>query len=270
MTETNTVAETFDIELPSKGLFYGDKLPGGIATIRAWKTSEIKLLVSARGKGAQLEKTLDRVIDSCLRLPNGLKHEDLLYTDGFYTLLAQRVFTYEAKFKSEFKCRDCGFKNQVWVDLVDDLEPLHPKDGAEEPYEIFLPIKNHPVTLRLLRRRDASQVARYAKNKLDKSPMAASQGDPGYTYRIALQVETIDSEKLGMGAKIPWIDDLHARDLMAIENAIEDMTTGVDPTVRKPCQHPSCGEENKFIIPMNIEFFRPRSSWPGDDPQDAS
>jgi len=270
MTEANTTVETYEIDLPSKGLFYNGKMPGGKVSIRAWTTAEIKLLVSARKKGDQLEKALDRVIDSCLRLPAGIRHEELLYTDGFYALIAQRIFTYEAKFQSNFKCRDCGYKNEIWVDLVQDLNPIEPKEDAKEPYEVFLPVRNIPVTLRMLRRKDAKNVSRYSKNKLDKSPMAAEFGDPGYTYRIALQIQTVDSEKMSLGEKIPWIDSLHARDLMAIENAVEDMTTGVDPTVTKQCQHPSCGEENQFIIPMNMEFFRPRSTWPGDDSQDAS
>ena len=270
MTDPTSTVNITEITFPSKGLYYGDKMPNGKAQIRAWTTAEIKMLVSARKKGSQLEKALDKVIDNCLILPPGMRHDELLYTDGFYALIAQRIFTYEGKFKSEFKCRDCGFKNIIWVDLVEDLTPLEPEDGATEPIEVFLPIQSIPVSLRLLRRRDAKQVSKYSKNKLEKAPMAASLGDPGYTYRIALQIETVDSEKMSMGNKVPWIDRLHARDLMAIENALEDNTTGVDPTVHKQCQYPSCEEANEFIIPMNIEFFRPRSTWPGDDPQDAS
>jgi hypothetical protein len=267
---TETTMNVTDITFPSKGLFYGDRLPGGRAQIRAWTTREIKMLVSARKKGDQLEKALDKVIDNCLLLPPTMKSDDLLYTDGFYALIVQRIYTYEASFKSEFKCSDCGFKNSIWINLEQDLDPLEPKDGAKEPIEVFLPILDIPVTLKLLRRKDAKQVSNYSKRKLDKAPMAASLGDPGYTYRIALQIETVDSEKMTMGNKIPWIDNLHARDLMAIENALEDNTTGVDPTVRKQCQHPSCGEANEFIIPMNIEFFRPRSTRSEDDTQDAS
>jgi hypothetical protein len=270
MTETTLPVNITEITFPSNGLFYDGKLPGGKAQIRAWTTAEIKLLVSARKKGNQLEKALDRVIDNCLILPPGLRPDDLLYTDGFYALLAQRVFTYEAHFKSSFKCRECGFKNEIWVDLVQDLNPLEPKEEVKEPIEVMLPVLDIPLTLKLLRRKDAKSVSRYSKSKLEKAPMAAELGDPGYTYRIALQIDTIDGEKLQLGQKIPWIDALHARDLMAIENRLEDSTSGIDPTVRKPCQHPSCGEFNEFIIPMNIEFFRPRSTWPGDDPQDAS
>lgn len=267
---TETTMNITEITFPSKGLYYGDKMPNGKAQIRAWTTAEIKMLVSARNKGDQLERALDKVIDTCLILPPGMKPDELLYTDGFYALIAQRIFTYEAKFKSEFKCRDCGFKNSIWVDLLEDLSPIEPEENACEPIEVFLPIINEPVTLRLLRRRDARQISKYSKTKLEKAPMAAALGDPGYTYRIALQIETVDSEKMSMGNKIPWIDKLHARDLMAIENALEDNTSGIDPTVRKQCQHPSCGEANEFIIPMNIEFFRPRSTWAGDDSQDAS
>ena len=270
MNETTLPVNVTEITFPSNGLFYEGRLPGGKAQIRAWTTAEIKLLVSARKKGDQLEKALDRVIDNCLQLPPGIRPDELLYTDGFYALLAQRIFTYEAKFKSEFKCRECGYKNMIWVDLVQDLNPLELSEDAKEPIEVHLPMQQIPVTMRLLRRRDAKSVAKYSKNKLEKAPMAAELGDPGYTYRIALQIETVDSEKMQMGQKVLWVDSLHARDLMAIENALEDATSGVDPTVRKQCQHPSCGEANEFIIPMNIEFFRPRSTWTADDSPDAS
>ena len=272
MTETTLPVNTntTEITFPSNGLFYDGKMPDGKAQIRAWTTAEIKLLVSSRNKGSQLEKALDRVIDNCLLLPPGLRPGDLLYTDGFYALLAQRIFTYEANFKSSFKCKECGFKNEVWIDLVQDLNPLEPKEKVTEPIEVMLPVLEIPVGLRLLRRKDANSVSKYAKNKLEKAPMSAEFGDPGYTYRIALQIDTIDGEKVQLGKKLPWIDALHARDLMALENTIEDSTSGIDPTVTKQCQHPSCGEFNEFIIPMNIEFFRPRATWPGDDSQDGS
>lgn len=267
---TETTIETTDIFFPSKGLYYDGQMPEGKAEIRAWTTAEIKLLVSARNrnKDDQLEKALDKVIDSCLKLPNGMKHEDLLYTDGFYALIAQRIFTYESKFKSEFKCSDCGHKNEVWVDLLEDLNPLHPNDSAKEPIEVHLPKAGYPVTLKLLRRKDAHSVNRYTKQKLNKMPGLANSGNPGFTYRLALQIVTIDGEKTQMGEKILWVDRLHARDLMALENAIEDATSGVDPLVKKECIR--CGEESKFVVPMNVEFFRPRSTWPGPDSEDAS
>lgn len=267
---TETTIDTTEIFFPSKGLFYDGLMPNGQAEIRAWRTAEIKLLVSARSrnKDEQLEKALDKVIDNCLRLPNGMKNEDLLYTDGFYALIAQRVFTYDPKFKSEFKCSDCDHKNEVWIDLLEDLNPLVPADDAIEPIEVHLPKAGYPVTLRLLRRKDARSVSRYTKQKLDKMPMMADSGDPGYTYRLALQVVNIDGEKTGMGEKVIWVDNLHAKDLMTLENAIEKATSGVDPLVKKDCVR--CGEENKFVVPMNVEFFRPRSTWPGPDSEDAS
>lgn len=267
MTE-QTITPTTDIYFPSKGVYYDGKLPEGRAEIRAWTTAEIKLLVSARSRGSQLEKALDRVIDNCLKLPPGLKHSDLLYTDGFYALIAQRIYTYDPKFQSEFKCSDCDFKNKIWVDLLEDLNPMTPADDAKEPIEVHLTKAGIPITLRLLRRKDASSANKYSKTKLDKTPMAAEFGDPGFSYRLALQVVTIDGEKVGMGAKIPWIDSLHAMDLMTLENALEEHTSGVDPVVTKQCQR--CGEENKFVVPMNIEFFRPRAAWPGPDSEDAS
>jgi len=256
-----------EIVFPSKGVYYGDKMPGGVAQIRAWRTSEIKLLVSARNnKGSStLEKTLDRVIDNCLILPNGMRPDDLLFSDGFYALVAQRIHTYTSYFKSEFKCAECGFKNTIWVDLKDDLSEKTPKEGAEEPIEVILPVSGLAVTLNLLRRKDAIKISKYSKDKLEKSPTAGVLGDPGYTYRIALQLQTIDGEKPVMGQKVVWLDNLHAQDLMAIENALEDAVTGVDPSVTKMCQHPTCGEENEFILPMNIEFFRPRATRPEAD-----
>ena len=267
MTEQTTIDST-DIVFPSKGVYYDGKMPEGRAEIRAWTTAEIKLLVSARSTNSKLEKALDRVIDSCLRLPPGVKHSDLLYTDGFYALIAQRIFTYDPKFQSEFKCGDCGTKNKVWIDLLEDLNPILPKEGASEPIEVHLPKSGIPLTLKLLRRKDAASANKYSKTKLDKSPMAADFGDPGFSYRLALQIVTIDGEKTGMGEKLVWVDSLHAKDLMALENTLEDHTSGVDPVVTKDCQR--CGEESKFVVPMNIEFFRPRTAWVEPDPEDAS
>lgn len=260
-----------EITFPSKGLLYGDRMPGGVAHVRAWTTAEIKLLVSARkGKKQEaLERAIDRVIDNCLFLPNGMKPDELLYTDGFYALIAQRINTYDSMFKSEFKCRECSWKNPVWIDLHEDLNPIELSADVKEPLEVHLPVLGVPVTLTLLRRKDAKRIAKYSKNKLERAPQEAEFGDPGFSYRIAIQIETIDGEKVGVGEKIPWVDSLHARDFMAIENALEDAASGIDPKVTKTCQHPDCGEESSIIVPMNLEFFRPRITFPGTNTGDA-
>lgn len=263
MTETVAVTDSVgEVTFPSRGHLYGGLMPGGQAQVRAWRTSEIKLLVSARKNTKSLEKALDRVIDNCLILPAGLKHGDLLYTDGFYALIAQRIHTFAAQFKSEFKCGDCGHKNQIWIDLVEDLEETVLSDDVKEPFEVHLPILQIPVTVRLLRRKDATKIAKYTKTKLEKAPLAAELGDPGYTYRIALQLDTVDSEKMTLGPKVAWVDGLHAQDLIAIENALEDISSGVNPVITKTCVIPSCGEESTFVLPMNMEFFRPRTPRP--------
>lgn len=255
-----------EIRFPSRGLLYGGLMPDGITQVRAWRTSEIKLLVSSRKNAKTLESALDRVIESCLVLPPGMKHDDLLFTDGFYALIAQRINTYSAHFKSEFKCGDCGHKNQIWINLVDDLEETVLSDEVKEPLEVVLPVLNIPVTLRLLRRSDAKRVKTYSQNKLEKAPLAAELGDPGYSYRIALQIDTIDGEKLTLGSKVLWVDSLHAKDLVTIENRLEEAASGVNPVITKTCVIPSCGEESTFILPMNMEFFRPRFTEPSTDP----
>lgn len=261
MTET----ETYEIQFPSRGILYDGKLPDGKAHVRPWRTSEIKLLVQARkGNAQQLNKALNRVVDNCLVLPDGLKPRDLLFTDGFYALLMQRVFTYSPSFKSEFKCNNCGTKNTAWINLIEDLDELIIPDGTEEPIEVALPKSNEmPVTLRLIRRKDSEAVAKYTKDKTSKVAGLHELGDPGYTYRIALQIVTIDGEKPTMGHKIPWVDNLHAADLMAIENALEDVASGVDPAVKKTCGN--CGDDAEFLLPMSMEFFRPRSPAPPAD-----
>jgi hypothetical protein len=268
MTDNITIQDSLEeITFPSRGRLYDGKLPNGKAHVRAWRTSEIKLLVQARkGNAEKLEKALDRVVDNCLVLPDGLGHGDLLFTDGFFALVAQRIFTYSPNFKSEFKCRDCGWKNTVWIDLLADLNE-RVIENSIEPIVVDLPQLNIPIGLRLLRRKDAKEVTRYSKSKLSKTPGLAELGDPGYSYRIALQIVTIDGEKPNLGQKVTWVDSLHAQDLMAIENALEDSSSGIDPVVTKTCE--SCGEDSEFILPMNMEFFRPRSSKPPGHPQDA-
>jgi hypothetical protein len=254
-----------EITFPSRGGPYEGLMPGGVAQVRAWRTSEIKLLVSARKNAKSLEKALDRVINSCLVLPPGLSPDDLLFTDGFYALVAQRIHTFSSQFKSEFKCGDCGHKNQIWIDLVEDLQETILPDDVKEPVEVVLPVLKVPVTMRLLRRRDADKVTKYTKTKLEKAPLAAELGDPGYTYRLALQIDTVDGEKLTLGAKVLWVDSLHAKDLVALENALEDVASGVNPVITKTCVIPSCGEESTFILPMSMEFFRPRFTGPPTD-----
>jgi hypothetical protein len=246
-----------DITFPSKGQFYGDKLPDGKAKIRGWRTSEIKLIANARrGSPNQLEQALDRVVDNCLILPSTMKSGDLLYTDGFYAMLMQRILTYNETYKTEIKCDSCGFKDpSVSIDLMKDLDVIWIKPEIREPIIVALPHQGADIGLRLLRRSDTIKISKYADQKMQQSP---DLGDPAFTYRLALQIDTIDNEKVDLGKKVAWVDNLLAKDLVVLSDALEGAVSGVDPKIRHECR--KCGETDEILLPLSLDFFRPRSA----------
>lgn len=246
-----------DIQFPSKGLYYGGKLPDGKAKIRAWRTGEIKLIASARRGGADaLESALARVVDNCLVLPEGMKPGELTYTDGFYAMVMQRVLTYEPTYTIELKCDACGFKDsKVKLNLVEDLNVRWAKEGAQEPLIFHLPHQDVDVAVRHLRRSDAAKVNKYSENKLQQTP---EFGDPALSYRLAIQIETIDGMKVDLGQKVAFVDGLIAKDFVFLHNAIEDSASGLDPNFTRNCR--KCGEEIEELMPLTLDFFRPRNT----------
>lgn len=235
------------VPLPSRGLLYGDKLPDGKVHIRKLKVTEEAAIQSSTG-GLDL---VNATVGTCVKLPEGLNHLDLLITDRLALLIALRVFTFGKTYQFGFRCIGCGTQNRSDTDLS-SLADHKAEDGLVEPLTVHLPDANVDVGLRFLRGKDEAQIAKVAKR------VALQSNDPtdtSHILRIALQIQTVNGEDLEPAKREAFVRDLTMVDSAAIREAIDDKEPGVDLTIHPECK--ACGAVNDMALPFTADFFRP-------------
>lgn len=238
---------TEKIELPSRGLLYED-IPAEVI-IRNITTTEEKMIF-----GSSNVKTLDEVMNDCIKEPADLDVNELLTADKHYILIQLRILTYGKDYTVKNTCEHCGETNKYDVNLLEDMPVDILDEDFVEPFEVELPMCEDTVGLRLLRGEDLEKVNR--KVKRIKKRSLGKTGNLNYILRKAESIVTVNGEELDSGKSQKYVESLHGRDSAYISSALESIRVGYDNLVFKDCK--SCGGEMEFGLPMNREFFRPK------------
>lgn len=253
-----SVPKIAEIELPSRGIFYGGKLPNGSTTITPMTTKDEKILMGANQQDriGLVNIILERHLDT-----KGVPMEDLLVGDAFYALLMLRNITFGAEYRIKLKCDECSepFQKSLYVPRDLTIRALVPgKD--KEPFEATLPVCGKRIGLRHQRGSDEKQVRSYVRQSRNamQDKGEKQSGDPAYTYRMARVITHIDGVPADLLKTIHWLDgeEFHSADSLAMQHAIIENSCGVDLRLMFPC--PECGEENRIMFPVTAEFFRPQ------------
>jgi len=256
-----------EVELPSRGVPYGTKLPGGTVTVAPMTTLEEKILAASNPQTAI--ECLNMLIARCVPTLKDadLAPGDLVSGDRFFALMAIRAVTFGVAYQFQITCEACNLRLKQSINVPDDFEILHLPDDFVEPFEVQLPMSKAVLGLRLLRGTDEVAVAKHLDHVYKKLDRAAL-GDPAFTYRVMRQVQFIRNADTGgqldVGTKdfedkcIKFLDALHANDMRAIRQALADNDCGPDTEVEcAPC--PKCRHINVLPMPYSVEFFRPGS-----------
>jgi len=256
---TLPLTPTLEVQLPSRGVFYGDKLPEGKVRIRKWTVDELSILES---QGANASEKTRATVDQCVILPTGLESNQLLASDRFALLLYQRGYSLSTtKYKYDFKCEHCGKMNRgALCDMGNDFNEKLPPENAFEPIVVKLPDVNAEITFRLLRGYDEAPI-QAAVDGDKRGGMASGQqaagvrGDPTRAHRIARQILTVNGAELMLPDKLAFVRRLTAGDAARFSIANDAVEPGVQTTLYPTCRF--CGGENETAMPMDLEFFRP-------------
>lgn len=248
------------IELPSKGFLYDGRVPDGRLEVRPLTAREEKLLAGAAG---DLSDVMDTIFKRCVVLNNSMTPDDFLSSDRFFTLLMLRANSYGEEYGFSVTCDACGFDIGKTVLIPGDFEITYLEEGIKEPIEVTLPRSRKRVGFRLPRGRDEANIARYSERMLGggrkRRNVAKQQGDPAYTYRVALLIDTLDgydvSESRLMDRKIDFVEGLIGEDSITLQTAIRDNDCGINTEMSERC--PRCNRMNQFTLPFTAEFFRP-------------
>lgn len=238
--------------LPSRGVLNGDKLPEGKIQIRKMKSKQQALLEQ---QGGGLIGKLDALVSTCVKLPEGMEHKDMLLTDRFATLLALRTVTYGPVYSFRWQCIYCNTWGHETINIVNDLEERAAAEDLTEPFDVQLTNPECTLQLRFLRGTDEKDVAKYAKRM--KMNNSQDPTDPSRLYRTALQLEAKDGEPFrNILDKQRFVEDLDADQLIILEDAITAVEPAIDTRLYLECAN--CEAINEKGMPFEAEFFRPK------------
>lgn len=252
--------QTETTKLPSAGKFYD--VPGvsgeGTVTVGPMTSNEEKLLAGIKNQ-SDIHTKIDLIIQRCTK--NAVPIEQMLITDRLFLLLKIRSLSYGSSYTFKLRCPNCGQQYDREIDLNElevryaDADEGTPNGAIVEPFEVKLPISNKTVLLRFLRVADERDIIKYVQMRKRKT---VEQGDPGYSYRTAKHIVSVDGEELDMGKMIVFVEGLHARDSLAIRNALDAHDFGINVEIEEECRF--CDNLYTFYMPFDAEFFRPRST----------
>lgn len=235
-----------EIELPSRGLLYGGKIPPTI-TIRAMTTKDEKMIV---GSG---EESIRRLLSSCITEPQGIDVTSLALGDQHFILVHLRILSYGPEYNIKMRCPACSMTNTYVVNL-EELEVNYLPEDFREPFEVVLPRSKRRVGLKLMRFGDLVRADERAKKVMRRGGNAG--GDPGFIFRMASMIATIDGKAPeSPGETQTFVENLIGMDSAYIHDRITKVDMGYDVNLLETCV--GCGEETEFVMPLTAEFFRP-------------
>jgi hypothetical protein len=239
---------SYSVELPSRGILYEGKLPGGVIEMTPMTTSDEKMLAGAKGDRAAL---VDTLLKRCL-VTKSVPFEDYLIGDKLFMLLFLRGISYGFGYEFSIRCRTCGNSFKHRINIPNDLRVRVLTEDDFEPFEAKLPVSGKTVALRLLRNRDEDEVHRYVKREVSRS---SSDGDPSYMIRLSKHIVSVDGRTLSPVESLSFVEGLAAKDSLVIRNTVDSHDCGVDLEVQ--CECPICRDMFEQTMPFTQEFFRP-------------
>jgi len=235
------------VTLPSKGIFYEDKIPEGLVNIEPMGTREEKLFAS----GTSGSLVIDKVFSSCVDCP--IPPLDLVLGDRLFLLLQIRSISYGDEYSFPFRCSECNEK--AWGSVsISKLPIRYAKEGSSSTFSMLLPILGNEIEVRFLTGKDEIAVQRYVKQIASKRGKA---GEAEYVYRFARRIESIDGQSVGIREAMELFESLKGEDSIYFRDEISEYEVGPELEIEVPCNY--CNYLNgPMFMPMDTEFFRPR------------
>lgn len=234
-----------DVDLPSRGRFYGDAMPGGKVRIRPISVKEEKIFTSSRNQMDVADDVLRKcIVGKCIPL------RDMLMTDKFYLLLNLRAISYGSDYSFRLKCSSCANEFVHKVVLPTGLRLKVATEADVEPFELKLPVSGKSLGLRFLRGSDEKEIINYVRQL---PATDADDGDPGYVYRLSRFIATIDGEDVPSIEKMKFVEEMIGKDSFALRQAMVEHECGAELSLTVTCS--VCRQQMATSLPLTDEFF---------------
>lgn len=255
-----------EVTLPSRGLAYDGKIPGGRLMVSPMTTREEKALASSGGSSSL--NIVDLLISRCVHGVDDMKPGDFLIGDRAYLMMVIRAASFGQDYQFQMTCDLCRAQFLHTVQIPDALEVIELKDNFKEPFQVELPVSKIKFNLRLLRGNDESELAALQK-RIFKRVDSSVDGDPLYSIRMVRHIVSaelpkkdeegnpivIENTKDNENRLVSLYESLVSRDGVALRDALSEHDCGVNTELEFNC--PSCKESFNAILPVKLEFFRP-------------
>lgn len=235
------------VDLPSRGLLYGGRIPPSIA-LRSMTTKEEKILYAGSG-----QDVFKKVLRNCIVDPKNLDVDELISADISCIILQLRIITYGPEYNVSAKCPYCDHRDVYKIDLTKfDIDYLDP--NFKEPIIVDLHRLKHRLEIRLPRDKDNEFIQKFAQKQSKQFGIPAREFE--YSARLASYIQKIDSNPIDFIEAYAFIDNgIPSADSAQIQTAIDDVRFGVNEIASVLCT--DCGREFQFNVPLEREFFRP-------------
>lgn len=281
------------VTLPSRGVYYGDKMPDGRLEVRPMGVDVDKLLTNQRL--IESGSLPSRIVETCTRLPDDFSIREMLAGDFNFLLYYLRGITHGNFYEFTSECSYCKTKNVYEFDLSTLSETIQGPNNEypEEPMEVLLPVlsrsfsKKHGsdiqvfAMVRLIRVDDIMKMARPGNDKIfDPINRGRARVRKKDKKKSKTQVQNagLDTSKLYqdnmkrqiVGFKIgneiykdqrisDIIDQLHQQDAAIIRDFIDNISPNVDTSLEVTCQNEECNKDMTIMLPWSENFFRPNN-----------
>lgn len=237
--------------LPSMGVYYNGACPGGKVTITPWTMVQEEMMVRYSERDPGL--IMDQLIANNVKLPDGLKYEDLLVTDQWFLVINLRAISLVQFLTVTHTCPQCGNLDEQQINLL-NLTVRVPDPGDQEPIECRLPKCKKTVGLRFLRVRDIAKSNEYGSSHPNDA------GDPVYRFRLARKIVSVNGQSVKFEEAIDFVKSLVMIDVISIQKALEKKETGYVTNLDAVCTKCRFVEKG-WVLPLHqSHFFRPLDS----------
>jgi len=231
------------------------ELPGSGETIKfkPVSTGQIKKLLTYENETNYVmqEKALDELISSSV-LVDGFDIGEILLHDRFFLLVELRKKTKGEYLEYQINCPECNSQSINKINL--DTLPVKKLDtNLKTIVDLSKGIRVH---LRHLKRQD--QIDEIKANNFPKN---MSQLQMAYMFNVLFNANAIDKIETpnGVDSDIPFkdrvffVENIPTGELDKIKEKIDEMSFGIDLTMKTKCIH--CSYEHEYQVPIQNNFF---------------
>ena len=258
------VVPTQFVELPSKGAYYSPEHPlynEETVEIKHMTAKEEDILTSR----SLLKKglALDRVIQNLI-VNRSINADELLVGDRNAIVIAARISSYGADYKTKVTCPACGHAQEYDFNLIDanvteveqnSLDTFDVLDNKDGTFDIELPVTKVRVTFKILTGRDEKIMLNHANNsRKNRNKMKTKGLESNVTSQLQGMIVAVNGDD-SLKAKTHLIENIPSMDSRHLRFAQRAVTPNVELSEEFECEQ--CGFETEMEVPLTADFFWP-------------